>query len=131
MILLQSQNSRESRQTEVTLYPKQVRILRGNTRGDQECRTGTGGTRVYHVLKPLSCEVWVKVLFRRQLYSVLLQVWKSLHKVCGTPLHPPSWFPTNPARWTGGWWKKKFLSFSKKILKAGVNYSVTRGFRRG
>jgi hypothetical protein len=30
-----------------------------------------------------------------------------------------------------GWWKKKFLSFSKKLLKSGVNYSVTRGFRRG
>ena len=30
-----------------------------------------------------------------------------------------------------GWWKKKFLSFSKKLLKSGVNYSVTRGIRRG
>jgi hypothetical protein len=34
----------------------------------------------------------------------------------------------SPAR---GWWKKKFLSISRKLLEDGVNYSVTRGFRTG
>jgi hypothetical protein len=60
---------------------------------------------------------------------IVLQVWKSLHKVCGTLLHPPPLVPFLALR--RAWSQKKFLPWKKSFLEDGVNYSVTRGLRTG
>jgi hypothetical protein len=59
---------------------------------------------------------------------ILLEVWKSLHKVCRTLLHPSplvSFWALQRA-----WSEKKFLPW-KKSFEDGVNYSATRGWRTG
>jgi hypothetical protein len=85
--------------------------------------------RVCHVLKPLSCEAWVKVLFRRHLYSnSSTGLEKSAQGVWNTP-PSPIFGSQIPLLEVGG--KRSFLSFSIKLLETGVNYSVTRGFRTG
>jgi hypothetical protein len=60
---------------------------------------------------------------------IVLQVWKSLHKVCGTLLHSPPLVPCLALR--RAWSEKKFLPWKKSFLEDGVNYSVTRGLRTG
>ncbi len=60
---------------------------------------------------------------------ILLQVWKSLHKVCGTLLHLPPLVSCLVLR--RAWSEKKFLPWKKSFLEDGVNYSVTRGLRTG
>ncbi len=60
---------------------------------------------------------------------IVLQVWKSLHKVCGTLLHPSPLVPCLDLR--RAWSEKKVLPWKKSFLEDGVNYSVTRGWRTG
>jgi hypothetical protein len=60
---------------------------------------------------------------------ILLQVWKSLHKVCGTLLHSPPLVPCLALRRV--WSEKKFLPWKTSFLEDGVNYNVTRGLRTG
>ncbi len=60
---------------------------------------------------------------------IVLQVWKSLHKVCGKLLHPPPLVPFLALR--RAWSEKKSLPWKKSFLEDGVNYSVTRGLRTG
>ncbi len=68
---------------------------------------------VIHVLKPLSCEASVKVLFRRQVYSnSSTGLEKSVHDVWNTP-PSPIFGALVPLLMTS--WEMKFLP-SKKIL---------------
>ncbi len=88
-------------------------MIRSMSQGNK-CRTSSKlslSTRFVCVWTSFSTNVWWSLF--------LLLEW----------IHPssiPSWWPASPGR---GWWKKKFLSLSKKLLKDGVNYSVGRGFQ--
>ena len=81
------------------------------------------------VLKSLSCEASVKVLFRRQVYSnSSTGLEKSAQGVWNTP--PSPIFGVLLVLLMAGL-EKKFLPSKKSFLEDGENYRVTRGLRTG
>ena len=79
-----------------------------------------------HVLKTLSCETWVKVFFRRQLYSnPSTGLEKTEQGVQNTPPSPIFGSQVPPPR---TWWKRSLHLPKKSVFEDWVNYSVTRGF---
>jgi hypothetical protein len=78
---------------------------------------------------PWRVRIWWRCSSEDRYTPILLQVWKSLYKVCGTLLHPPL-LVSFLALWRV-WSEKKFLPCKKSFLEDGVNYSVTRGLRTG